>query len=146
MAELAPTHWIAECADRLQARWHTLDRVQLEEVAVELWGDARWRGMAPAQAAVVCGASRATAYRVLERYRAGGWEALRDRPSVARTHPARLSAEAEAQIVGLRARTGWGPKRLAGVLGWPAATVWRVLRRHGVSRRVHAPRPPANCA
>ena len=51
MAELTPTHWIAECADRLQARWHTLDRVQLEEVAVELWGDARWRGMAPAQAA-----------------------------------------------------------------------------------------------
>jgi transposase InsO family protein len=101
-------------------------------------------GTAPAQAAVVCGASRATAYRVLGRYRTGGWEALRDRAPIARSHPARLSAEAERQIVELRRTTGWGPKRLAGVLGWPAATIWRVLRRHGISRRAAAPRPPAN--
>jgi transposase InsO family protein len=101
-------------------------------------------GVSPAQAAVVCGASRATAYRALARYRAGGWEALRDRAPIARSHPARLSAEAERQIVELRRRTGWGPKRLAGVLGWPAATIWRVLRRHGISRRAAAPRPPAN--
>jgi len=101
-------------------------------------------GCSPVEAAVVCGASRATAYRLVARFRAGGWDALRDRPPVARSHPARLSVEAEAQIVELRARTGSGPKRLAGVLGWPAATIWRVLRRHGVSRRARAPRPPAN--
>ena len=101
-------------------------------------------GVSPAQAAAVCGASRATAYRVLGRYRAGGWEALRDRAPIARSHPARLSREAEQQIIELRRRTGWGPKRLAGVLGWPAATIWRVLRRHGISRRAAAPRPPAN--
>ncbi|HWV10212.1 MAG TPA: hypothetical protein VN156_11770 [Pseudomonas sp.] len=51
MAELTPTQWIAECADRLLVRWRTLDRAQLEEAAMALWGDARWRGMAPAQAA-----------------------------------------------------------------------------------------------
>jgi len=101
-------------------------------------------GVSPAQAAVVCGASRATAYRVLVRYREGGWEALRDRAPIAKSHPARLSPAAEQQIVDLRRRTGWGPKRLAGVLGWPAATIWRVLRRHGLSRRAAAPRPPAN--
>jgi transposase InsO family protein len=101
-------------------------------------------GCSPAEAAVVCGASRATAYRLVTRFRAGGWDALRDRPPVALSHPARLSVEAETQIVELRARTGWGPKRLAGVLGWPAATIWRVLRRHGVSRRARAPRPAAN--
>ena len=101
-------------------------------------------GVAPSQAAVVCGASRATAYRALARYRVGGWEALRDRPPIARSHPARLSSEAERQIVALRRATGWGPKRLAGVLGWPAATIWRVLCRHGISRRAAAPRPPAN--
>jgi transposase InsO family protein len=101
-------------------------------------------GVSPAQAAVVCGASRATAYRVLGGYRVGGWEALRDRAPIARSHPARLSREAEQQIIELRRRTGWGPKRLAGVLGWPAATIWRVLRRHGLSRRVAAPRPAAN--
>ncbi len=51
MAELTPSQWIAQCADRLQLRWHTLDRMQLEEAAMELWRGARWRGMAPAQAA-----------------------------------------------------------------------------------------------
>jgi transposase InsO family protein len=101
-------------------------------------------GVSPSQAAILCGASRATAYRVLARYREGGWEALRDRPPIARSHPARLSGEAEQQIVELRRATGWGPKRLAGVLGWPAATIWRVLRRHGISRRQVAPRLPAN--
>jgi transposase InsO family protein len=101
-------------------------------------------GCSPAEAAVVCGASRATAYRVLARYRSGGWEALRDRAPIARSHPARLSDQAEQQIIGLRRATGWGPKRLAVVLGWPAATIWRVLRRHGLSRRARAPRPPAN--
>jgi len=101
-------------------------------------------GAAPAQAAVVCGASRATAYRLLARYRRGGWEALRDHAPIARSHPARLSDEAEQQIVALRRQTGWGPKRLASVLGWPAATIWRVLKRHGLSRRARAPRPPAN--
>ena len=60
-----------------------------------------------------------------------------------RTQPG-SAVEAEQQIVELRCATGWGPKRLAGVLGWPAATIWRVLRRHGISRRAAAPRPPAN--
>jgi transposase InsO family protein len=101
-------------------------------------------GAAPTRAAVVCGASRATAYRLLARYRTGGWEALRDHAPIARSHPARLSHEAEQQIVALRRQTGWGPKRLASVLGWPAATIWRVLKRHGLSRRARAPRPPAN--
>ena len=94
-------------------------------------------GVAPSQAAVVCGASRATAYRALARYRVGGWEALRDRPPIARSHPARLSSEAERQIVALRRATGWGPKRLAGVLagrprrsgGCCAGTASHVVRR-----------------
>jgi transposase len=101
-------------------------------------------GAAPTEAAVACGASRATAYRVLGRYREGGWEALRDRAPIAKSHPARLSEEAEQQIIALRRATGWGPKRLAAILGWPAATIWRVLHRYGISRRQAAPRPPAN--
>ena len=96
-------------------------------------------GVSPSVAAITCGTSRATAYRALARYRAGGWEALRDRAPIARSHPARLSSEAERQIVDLRRATGWGPKRLAGVLGRPAATIWRVLRRHGISRRAAFP-------
>jgi transposase InsO family protein len=88
--------------------------------------------------------SRASAYRLLRRYQEEGWEGLRDRPPVARHHPHRLSPEAEAQIVWLRRRTGWGPRSLSAALGRPASTIWRVLVRHGESRAQRAPRPPAN--
>ena len=81
-------------------------------------------GVAPQAAAAVCGASRATAYRLLVRYREGGWEALRDRPPVAKRCPHRLSVEAELQIVELRRRTGWGPRSLSAALGRPASTGW----------------------
>lgn len=101
-------------------------------------------GMAPQAAATACGASRATAYRVLRRYHEGGWEALRDRPSIARRSPHRLSPAAEAQIVELRLQTGWGPRALSAALGRPASTIWRVLKRHECSRRARLPRPPAN--
>jgi transposase len=88
--------------------------------------------------------SRATAYRLLQRYRQDGWEGLRDRPPIAKRCPHRLSPEAEAQIVALRQRTGWGPRSLSAALGWPASTIWRVLGRHGISRAQQAPRSPAN--
>jgi transposase InsO family protein len=101
-------------------------------------------GEAPQAAAAACGTSRATAYRLLGRYRDGGWEALRDRPPIAKHCRHRLSAEAEAQIVELRSRTGWGPRSLSAALGWPSSTIWRVLKRHGCSRQARMPRPPAN--
>ena len=116
---------------RLRYSWES--RCRIVQLVLE--------GCSPAEAAARCGASRATGYRLVARFRAGGWEALRDRPPVAQSGPHRLSAEAEAQIVALRARTGWGPRRLAAVLGRPASTVWRVLRRAGVSRRAAQPRP-----
>jgi transposase len=88
--------------------------------------------------------SRATAYRLLRRYRQEGWEGLRDRPSIAKHCPHRLSAEAEAQIVAVRRQTGWGPQAIASALGRSPSTVWRVLRRYGLSRAERQPRPPAN--
>jgi transposase InsO family protein len=100
-------------------------------------------GMSPQAAAVTCGVSRATAYRLLRRYYEGGWDALRDHPPIAKRCPHRLSVEAEAQIVELRLRTGWGPRALSAALGRPASTIWRVLRRHGCSRRASLPRPSA---
>jgi transposase InsO family protein len=69
---------------------------------------------------------------------------LRDRPPIAKRYPHRLSVEAEAQIVELRRRTGWGPRSLSAALGWPASTIWRVLKRNGCSRQARMPRPPAN--
>ena len=96
------------------------------------------------RAAVECGISRATAYRLVRRYQLGGFEALRDRPSIPRSHPRRLDQAAERQILELRRQTGWGPRTIGAALGRPHATVHRVLRRHGVSRHERQPRPPAN--
>lgn len=46
------TLWIAVCAHRLQQQWHTVDPLELEEVARDLWRDARLRSMSPEAAAV----------------------------------------------------------------------------------------------
>ena len=99
-------------------------------------------GESPQAAAAACGASRATGYRLWRRYREGGWAALLDRPTVPRRQPRRLSAEAEAEILAARAYANAGPVIVAGLLGRPASTVWKVLRRHGVSRLPRPPREP----
>jgi transposase InsO family protein len=101
-------------------------------------------GQSPPAAAVACGMSRSTAYRLLRRYQDGGWDGLRDRPPIASHCPHRLSPEAEAQIVALRRQTGWGPRSLSAALGRPASTIWRVLKRYDCSRAERQPRPPAN--
>ena len=50
--EQAPTAvWIAACAHRLQQHWRTVDPVELEAVAREIWRDARLREREPADAA-----------------------------------------------------------------------------------------------
>ena len=101
-------------------------------------------GLSPQAASRACGMSRSTAYRLLGRYEEHGWDGLRDRPSIAKHHPRRLSPEAEAQIVALRRQTGWGPRALSAALGRPASTIWRVLRRYGCSRAAGQPRPAPN--
>ncbi len=100
------------------------------------------RGESPSAAAARCGASRATGYRLWRRYQQGGWAALLDRPPVPRRQPRRLSAEAEAEILAARAYAHAGPVIVAGLLGRPASTVWKVLRRHGLSRLPRAPQEP----
>jgi transposase InsO family protein len=103
-------------------------------------------GMSPPLAAARGGASRASGYRLLARYRVGGWAALRDRPSTPRRQPRRLCAEAEQLILAARRRSAYGPVRLAGLVPHPPSTIGKVLRRHGCSR---LPRPEgvaARCA
>src|SRR5918996_1805481 len=91
-------------------------------------------GMSPQAAAAACGASRATGYRLWRRYQEGGWAALRDRPPVPKHQPRRLSRELEQRILAAREYAKAGPLIVAGQLGLPASTVWKVLRRYGVSR------------
>ena len=91
-------------------------------------------GKSPQAAAAACGASRATGYRLWRRYREGGWAALADRPPVPKHQPRRLSRELEQRILAAREYAKAGPLIAAGQLGLPASTVWKVLRRYGVSR------------
>ena len=99
-------------------------------------------GMSPQAAAAACGASRATGYRLWRRYQEGGWAALRDRPPVPRHQPRRLSRELEQRILAAREYAKAGPLIVAGQLGLPASTVWKVLRRYGVSRLRQPARGP----
>jgi transposase InsO family protein len=50
-----------------------------------------------------------------------------------------LSVEAQEVICQARLRTGWGPRLVAGEAGFAHSTVWKVLRRHGLSRRLRQP-------
>ena len=100
-------------------------------------------GESPQAAAAACGASRATAYRLVRRFREGGWAALLDRRPVPRRQPRRLSPTAEAEILAARTYAHAGPLIVGGLLGRPASTVWKVLRRHGRSRLRLPAREPA---
>ena len=91
-------------------------------------------GQSPPAAAAACGASRATGYRLWRRYQEGGWSALADRPPVPKRQPRRLSRELEQRILAARELAKAGPLIVASQLGLPASTVWKVLRRYGVSR------------
>ncbi|AGU49631.1 hypothetical protein VAPA_1c25310 [Variovorax paradoxus B4] len=52
MENMPATLWIAACAHRLQQQWHTVDPLELEDVARDLWRDERLRSMPPEAAAV----------------------------------------------------------------------------------------------
>jgi len=43
--------WIAICAHHLQRHWRTVDPLELDKVAGEIWQDERLRAKAPAAAA-----------------------------------------------------------------------------------------------
>lgn len=61
--------------------------------------------------------SRRFYYRWLPRWRAAGEAGLVDRSSRPRSSPHPLSAAQEAHIAGLRVSIGWGPDRLAALVG-----------------------------
>lgn len=89
-------------------------------------------GMTVSAACLAARVSRRFYYRWLPRWRAAGGAGLVDRSSRPRTSPQRLSVLQEAQVVALRQQTGWGADRIAALVGLPASTVHRVLRRHGL--------------
>jgi transposase InsO family protein len=97
-------------------------------------------------AAAAFSVSPATAHRWWHRWLDGGRrrEALLDRSSRPRRSPRLLAPELQERICACRRETGWGPRLVAGATGCAHSTVWKVLRRAGISRRPAAARGPAN--
>ncbi|MGZ4371535.1 MAG: DDE-type integrase/transposase/recombinase [Gaiellaceae bacterium] len=94
-------------------------------------------GMTLRQAAARFSVSPATAHRWWHRWIEGDRvaSALVDRSSRPHRQPCRLSAAEEEPILRARRETNLGPGRLAGIVRRPRSTIWKVLFRHGLSRR-----------
>jgi transposase InsO family protein len=103
-------------------------------------------GMSLRAAAAAFSVSPATAHRWWHRWLAGGRErsALRDRSSRPRRSPRLLASELQGRICDCRRQTGWGPRLVAGATGFAHSTVWKVLKRAGLSRRPPAVKEAAN--
>ena len=99
-------------------------------------------------AAAAFNVSPATAHRWWHRWLEAGEEARRtlscllDRSSRPRRCPRQLAAELEERICACRRETGWGPRLVAGATGFAHSTVWKVLRRAGISRPPRQPKEP----
>src|SRR5919198_525112 len=97
-------------------------------------------GMTLKAAAAVFSVLPATAHRWWHRWLEGGEEAratlscLFDRSSRPRRSPRQLAPELAAAICACRRETGWGPRLVAGATGFCHSTVWKVLKRAGISR------------
>jgi transposase InsO family protein len=106
-------------------------------------------GMTFRQAAACLNVSPATAHRWWHRYaRASSQERhslawAADRSSRPHRSPRLLEAGEQEQICEVRRHTGWGPRLVAGRTGHSHSTVWKVLHRHGLSRRPRTPRDAA---
>jgi transposase InsO family protein len=81
--------------------------------------------------------SPATAHRWWHRWLGGGCKktALEDRSSRPRRCARQLTPEQEEPILRARRETNLGPGRLSGLLRRARSTIWKVLARHGLSRR-----------
>jgi transposase InsO family protein len=103
-------------------------------------------GISLRAAAAVFSVSPATAHRWWHRWLDGGRQAsaLLDRSSRPHRSPRLLAVELQERICDCRRQTGWGPRLVAGATGFCHSTVWKVLKRAGLSRRPPAVRDAAN--
>jgi transposase InsO family protein len=106
-------------------------------------------GMSLQRAAACFSVSPATAHRWWHRWNNAGEEAratlscLLDRSSRPHSSPRQLAPELAETICACRRDTGWGPRLVGGATGYAHSTVWKVLRRAGLSRPPRAEREPA---
>jgi transposase InsO family protein len=109
---------------------------------------AREAGMSVREVARCFSVSLATVSRWSCRWRQASAEeraslaCLFDRSSRPRRMPRLLAAAEQRRICVARLETGWGPRLLTVRVGWPHATISKVLKRHGLSRRPRPAREP----
>ena len=107
-------------------------------------------GMTLKAAAAAFSVSPATAHRWWHRWLEAGEDArstlacLFDRSSRPRRSPRQVAPELERAICACREETGWGPRLVAGATGFAHSTVWKVLKRAGISRAPRVAKEPAN--
>jgi transposase len=107
-------------------------------------------GLSMKAAAASFRVSPATAHRWWHRWLEAGDDAratpscLFDRSSRPRRSPRQLAPELAEAMRSCRRRTGWGPRLVAGATGFCHSTVWKVLRRAGLSRAPRPAREPAD--
>lgn len=107
-------------------------------------------GLTLRAAAAAFSVSPATAHRWWHRWLEASEEArgtlacLFDRSSRPRRSPRQLAPKLAEVICDCRRKTGWGPRLVAGATGVAHSTVWKVLKRAGISRPPRPVREPAN--
>jgi transposase InsO family protein len=107
-------------------------------------------GLSLKAAAAAFSVSPAAAHRWWHRWLGAGEEARRtlsclfDRSSRPHRSPRQLAPELAEAICECRRRTGWGPRLVAGATGFAHSTVWKVLKRAGISRPPRRLKEPAN--
>src|SRR3954467_14795447 len=103
------------------------------------------QGLSLKVAAAAFSVSPATAHRWWHRWLDGGRQpgALLDRSSRPLCSPRLLAAELQERICDCRRETGWGPRLVAGATGFAHSTVWKVLKRAGISRPPRVAKAPA---
>jgi transposase InsO family protein len=103
-------------------------------------------GLSLRAAAIAFHVSPATAHRWWHRWLDGGRSpaALADRSSRPYRSPRLLAAELQERICACRRETGWGPRLVAAATGFAHSTVWKVLKRAGISRPPRPVKEPVN--
>jgi transposase InsO family protein len=113
-------------------------------------GCALEEGMSLKAAAAAFSVSPATAHRWWHRWAEASDEmrsslaCLLDRSSRPKSSPRELARHLQERICACRLKTGWGPRLVASATGFAHSTVWKVLKRAGISRPPKPEREPAN--